>query len=101
MICASAVMTDPANKVGCLPGSIWCHHCVPFADGGAATVENIELRCRAHNAYEAELFFGVEVSRERSAGYLNSVRTEWFPLNSLICHNRGTPGWRNWQTLGT
>ena len=29
------------------------HHVVPFADGGAATVENIQLRCRAHNAYEA------------------------------------------------
>jgi 5-methylcytosine-specific restriction endonuclease McrA len=30
------------------------HHVVPFADGGEATVENIQLRCRAHNAYEAE-----------------------------------------------
>lgn len=30
------------------------HHVVPFADGGAATVENIQLRCRAHNAFEAE-----------------------------------------------
>lgn len=30
------------------------HHVVPFADGGTATVENIQLRCRAHNAYEAE-----------------------------------------------
>lgn len=34
------------------------HHLVPFALGGLATVENIELRCRAHNAYEATLFFG-------------------------------------------
>jgi hypothetical protein len=30
------------------------HHVVPFADGGAATAENIQLRCRAHNAFEAE-----------------------------------------------
>ena len=30
------------------------HHVVPFADGGEASVENIQLRCRAHNAYEAE-----------------------------------------------
>ena len=29
------------------------HHIVPFADGGPATVENIQLRCRAHNAFEA------------------------------------------------
>jgi hypothetical protein len=25
-----------------------------------ATTDNIELRCRAHNAYEARLFFGGE-----------------------------------------
>jgi hypothetical protein len=34
------------------------HHVVPYAVGGQATVEGIELRCRAHNGYEAELFFG-------------------------------------------
>jgi 5-methylcytosine-specific restriction endonuclease McrA len=25
------------------------HHVVPFAEGGTATAENIQLRCRAHN----------------------------------------------------
>lgn len=30
------------------------HHVAPYAAGGAATVDNIQLRCRAHNAYEAE-----------------------------------------------
>jgi 5-methylcytosine-specific restriction endonuclease McrA len=34
------------------------HHVHAFALGGEATVENIALRCRAHNAYEAELMFG-------------------------------------------
>jgi hypothetical protein len=34
------------------------HHVEPFAEGGLATVENIQLRCRAHNLYEASLFFG-------------------------------------------
>jgi hypothetical protein len=29
-------------------------HVVPFAAGGPSTLENLELRCRAHNAYEAE-----------------------------------------------
>ena len=33
------------------------HHVRPYADGGAATTSNIELRCRAHNAYEASLLF--------------------------------------------
>ncbi len=34
------------------------HHVEPYASGGAATTANIELRCRAHNAHEARLFFG-------------------------------------------
>jgi hypothetical protein len=32
------------------------HHEDRFSDGGEATVENIELRCRAHNRYEETLF---------------------------------------------
>ena len=32
------------------------HHDIRFADGGEATVENIELRCTAHNRYEETLF---------------------------------------------
>lgn len=37
------------------------HHVVPFAAGGRSTSSNIELRCRAHNAYEAKVYFGAEV----------------------------------------
>ena len=43
------------------------HHVEPYAAGGEATVQNIELRCRAHNAYEARLFFGDSVVREEQA----------------------------------
>jgi 5-methylcytosine-specific restriction endonuclease McrA len=43
------------------------HHLVPFAAGGRADPSNIQLRCRAHNLYEADLFFGADVVRE-SAG---------------------------------
>ena len=39
-------------------GSLELHHVKPFAAGGAATVENIQLRCRAHNAHEADVYFG-------------------------------------------
>ena len=39
-------------------GFLEFHHVQPFAVGGEATAANIQLRCRAHNAYEAELFFG-------------------------------------------
>jgi hypothetical protein len=34
------------------------HHIRPYALGGLATVENISLRCRRHNQYEAERVFG-------------------------------------------
>lgn len=39
------------------------HHVVPFARGGKPTVGNIQLRCRAHNAHEAELAFGARTRR--------------------------------------
>jgi 5-methylcytosine-specific restriction endonuclease McrA len=34
------------------------HHIAPYAEGGTGTTDNIQLRCRAHNQYEARLFFG-------------------------------------------
>ncbi len=34
------------------------HHVVPYAAGGKPTPDNIQLRCRAHNGYEAERYFG-------------------------------------------
>ena len=39
-------------------GFLEFHHVVPYADGGAATDDNIQLRCRAHNQYEADQWFG-------------------------------------------
>ena len=40
-------------------GFLEYHHAVPFADGGATTGDNLELRCRAHNQYEAHVWSGV------------------------------------------
>lgn len=34
------------------------HHIVPYGRDGPHSVENLELRCSAHNQYEAELEFG-------------------------------------------
>jgi hypothetical protein len=39
-------------------GFLEFHHVVPFALGGATSVENLQLHCRAHNAHEAEQVFG-------------------------------------------
>jgi hypothetical protein len=33
------------------------HHVKPYAAGGEATVDNVQLRCRAHNGYEAREYF--------------------------------------------
>jgi hypothetical protein len=42
---------------------------VALADGGETTVANLQLRCRAHNAYEAEAHFGPLRLREEAASY--------------------------------
>jgi hypothetical protein len=55
-------------------GLLEFHHVVPHADGGEASVQNLQLRCRAHNALEAERHFGPLFARERGAA-CDSVRT--------------------------
>jgi 5-methylcytosine-specific restriction endonuclease McrA len=39
-------------------GFLEFHHVVPYADGGETSASNIQLRCRTHNGYEAELWSG-------------------------------------------
>jgi hypothetical protein len=43
------------------------HHVHPHALDGPATVGNISLRCRRHNAYEAELVFGPDGATVRES----------------------------------
>jgi hypothetical protein len=50
-------------------GFLELHHVIPLAAGGETTAENLELRCRAHNAYEAQLFFGPPMVREEAAPF--------------------------------
>ena len=44
-------------------GFLEYHHLVPFAAGGETTAGNLELRCRAHNQHEADLWFGITQQR--------------------------------------
>jgi hypothetical protein len=46
------------------------HHVAPFAAGGPANADNIQLRCRAHNQYEARLFCGDSSVREREEEWI-------------------------------
>jgi hypothetical protein len=68
------------------------HHVVPYAAGGKPTVDNIQLRCRAHNGYEVEQYFGPgkrwkrgEVVREAGRAYGTQERAghpSWNDLSS-------------------
>jgi hypothetical protein len=49
-------------------GRLEFHHIVPFARGGEATLDNICLMCRAHNALVAEQDYGRELVKGRMIG---------------------------------
>jgi hypothetical protein len=52
--CAFAGTTSRCAERGFLE----FHHVIPFAAGGPTTADNLELRCRAHNAHEAREYVG-------------------------------------------
>ena len=56
--CAFVGVEGRCRETGCLE----FHHVEPYAVGGDAAADNIELRCRAHNTHEARLYFGADVS---------------------------------------
>ena len=49
-------------------GFLEFHHVISYATGGRTTFENLQLRCRAHNAYESEQCFQSMWVRERRDG---------------------------------
>jgi hypothetical protein len=49
----SCAFIGPAGRCG-ETGFLEFHHVVPFNAGGKTDVGNLELRCRAHNQYEAQ-----------------------------------------------
>ena len=73
------------------------HHIQPYAKRGPATAENITLRCRRHNQYEAELVFGPRVTGERRVTpcvlSLSSERPSWpFVQSGETAGKEGTHG---------
>jgi 5-methylcytosine-specific restriction endonuclease McrA len=67
-------------------GLLEFHHVVPYAAGGAATAENVELRCGAHNRHEAEQYFGqgfpMFLREERGSGIRSDGPTRPGPAGS-------------------
>jgi hypothetical protein len=49
-------------------GGLEFDHIQPHARGGPSSLENLRLRCRAHNALTAENDFGCELVRSRRDG---------------------------------
>lgn len=79
-------------------GFLELHHVVPYAAGGAATTENIQVRCAAHNQYEAEQSFRDGESlfvRDTAAsfGARNSARTELTSPDARVTTIGTTPRW--------
>ena len=64
------------------------HHVRPYAVGGAPTVENIQLRCRRHNGYEARVFFAA--SRQRDDEHVGEPAGRY-----TITATRSSPGTRS------
>jgi hypothetical protein len=80
-------------------GFLEYHHRVALRDGGATTSENLELRCRALNAYESERWFGAreeDLVREEAGRFDGCGTSLTFELRSGRCD----PVLRNSGRLG-
>jgi hypothetical protein len=53
----------------------------PHGDGGEPSIENIALRCRAHNHYEADVYYGPGTSavRRTSRQQVTPIRPQLGP----------------------
>ena len=51
------------------------HHRIPWVLGGPATIDNLAVRCRLHNVYEAEQVFGAR-ARPTIAGGCRQHRAQ-------------------------
>lgn len=92
-------------------GLLQFHHVVPYADGGAATAGNIQLRCAAHNRYEAALWSGTgqpQTVRERAPVFQPARAKPYFgatPVRSYSGNSRPAgrpspfPVWREEMDL--
>jgi hypothetical protein len=68
------------------------HHVHPFGHQGPATVDNISLRCRAHNVYESEKVFGrFDPAKRRAARELYVASREYTPFRNGGAIDRNEP----------
>ena len=81
-------------------GFLEFHHVEPYAVGGPAVVDNVALRCRAHNVYEAERYFG-----DRFPLLLREAPAVWYGSAELGPDRAElrvlAPGSEHWNQLGS
>jgi hypothetical protein len=70
-------------------GFLEFHHVLPHAAGGEPTPENIQLRCRRHNDYEARAYFGKD---SRPAGPASTDSARGCSASRGPSARRGSPG---------
>ena len=69
------------------------HHKQPFGRGGDHNPDNIQMTCRAHNAYLAEQDYGKDLMNKyrRSSQVSEPAPIYYVPRNLRMTHNN-TPG---------
>jgi hypothetical protein len=61
------------------------HHLEPYGKNGDRSVNNVELRCRCHNLYQAELDYGKDVmGRYRSSDRVSEPEAIYTTSNRFI-----------------
>ena len=71
---ARCTYVDDGGRRCCETRRLELHHIEPFADGGAHALENLTLRCTAHNALAAEHDFGRAFVIAQHASHESLVR---------------------------
>jgi hypothetical protein len=79
-----------ANRRCGARGFLEFHHVQPFGAGGATTVANVQLRCRAHNAYESVLFYGPAKAFRREDAIKEATATYGLSARDSTCPGTGT-----------
>jgi hypothetical protein len=69
--CGRCRYVDGRGRRCSATGSVEFHHKRPFANGGRHDEDNVELRCAAHNQYQADLDFG--------RGFMDAMRSAGRP----------------------
>ncbi|MPZ16880.1 MAG: hypothetical protein GEV06_03020 [Luteitalea sp.] len=86
---------SPSGRRCAERGFLEFHHLVPYAKDGEPAVENLQLRCRQHNRYEAERDFSPWPTSVRETAPIFGVPppATWFETSvaQLLCHAAGPP----------